>query len=191
MELNNEVKHVTDSVMIDIESMAVGPNAGLIQVGAIPFDSRTGLVKPDFFEVDVDLISALMAGGEVDGGTVRWWQDLKGPKLKRPKDVRGALHELSTWLKKYPDVKRVWAQGPSFDIAVLEGYYKRLGLPIPWKYNAARDTRTVYDLAREQGWEKPEGTEPVHTGMEDCRRQIICLMSALKWLRGERGEKVV
>lgn len=44
-----------DSVMIDLETMATGPNAGVIQVGAIPFNSRTGLVKPDLFEVDVDL----------------------------------------------------------------------------------------------------------------------------------------
>ena len=179
-----------DSVMIDLETMATGPNAGVIQVGAIPFNSRTGLAKPDLFEVDVDLHSALLLGGEVDASTVQFWRDQGGLQPKRPpKAMRSALTDLARWLGKYPDLKRVWAQGPSFDIAVLEGYYKRLGLPIPWKYNAARDTRTVYDLAREQGWEKPEGTEPVHTGMEGCRRQIICLMSALKWLRGERDEK--
>lgn len=178
-----------DSVMIDIESMGVGPNAGLIQIGAVAFDSKTGRPRDDVFEVDVDLLSALMAGGEVDDPTVRWWREQKGPKLARPKDIRSALSDLTTWLKKFPEVTRVWAQGPSFDIAVLEGYYKRLGLPIPWKYNAARDTRTVYDLAQESGWEKPRGSEPVHTGMEDCRRQIVCVTSALAFLRdpGNRG----
>lgn len=176
---------IVDSIMIDLETLATGPNAGLIQIGAIAFNSRTGQAKSEPFEVDVDLISALMAGGEVDGSTVRWWQDQGGPNLKRPKEVRAALHELSAWFKKYPDAKRVWAQGPSFDTAVLEGYFRRLGMKQPWSYNAARDTRTVYDLARERGWQKPEGTEPVHEGLEDCRRQVICLMSALRFLRGE------
>lgn len=176
----------TDSIMLDIESLGLGPNAGLIQIGAVAFDSKTGKPRSDEFEVDVDLLSALMAGGEVDDSTVRWWREQKGPKLARPKDIRGALCDLSSWIKKFPGVTRVWAQGPSFDIAVLEGYYKRLGLPIPWKYNAARDTRTVYDLAQETGWKKPAGSEPVHTGMEDCRRQIVALSSALATIR-DRG----
>ncbi|XAI94720.1 exonuclease [Pseudomonas phage vB_Pa-PAC6] len=67
-----------DSVMIDLETMATGPNAGVIQVGAIPFNSRTGLVKPDLFEVDVDLHSALLLGGEVDASTVQFWRDQGG-----------------------------------------------------------------------------------------------------------------
>ncbi len=73
-----------DSVMIDLETMATGPNAGVIQVGAIPFNSRTGLVKPDLFEVDVDLHSALLLGGEVDASTVQFWRDQGGLQPKRP-----------------------------------------------------------------------------------------------------------
>lgn len=174
-----------DSVMIDLETMATGPNAGVIQVGAIPFNSRTGLAKPDLFEVDVDLHSALLLGGEVDASTVQFWRDQGGLQPKRPpKAMRSALTDLARWLGKYPDLKRVWAQGPSFDVAILEGYYRRAGVPIPWGYSMARDTRTVYDLAKERGWSKPEGTQAVHTSLEDCRRQIICLMSALNVLRG-------
>lgn len=121
-----------DSVMIDLETMATGPNAGVIQVGAIPFNSRTGLVKPDLFEVDVDLHSALLLGGEVDASTVQFWRDQGGLQPKRPpKAMRSALTELARWLGKYPDLKRVWAQGPSFDVAILEGYYRRAGVPIP------------------------------------------------------------
>lgn len=101
-----------DSVMIDLETMATGPNAGVIQVGAIPFNSRTGLAKPDLFEVDVDLHSALMLGGEVDASTVQFWRDQGGLQPKRPpKAMRSALTDLARWLGKYPDLKRVWAQG--------------------------------------------------------------------------------
>ena len=53
-----------------------------------------------------------------------------------------------------------------------------------WGYSMPWDTRTVYDLAKERGWSKPEGTQAVHTSLEDCRRQIICLMSPLNVLLG-------
>lgn len=126
-----------DSVMIDLETMATGPNAGVIQVGAIPFNSRTGLVKPDLFEVDVDLHSALMLGGEVDASTVQFWRDRGGLQPKRPpKAMRSALTDLARWLGKYPDLKRVWAQGPSFDVAILEvtiaGRASRFPGDTPW-----------------------------------------------------------
>lgn len=182
-----------DSVMIDLETMATGPNAGVLQIGAIPFNSVTGLVKPDLFEVDVDLHSSLLLGGEVDASTVQFWRDLGGLTAKKPpKSIRSALTDLARWLGKLPDLKRVWAQGPSFDVAILEGYYRRAGVPIPWGYSMARDTRTVYDLAKERGWTKPEGTKAVHTSREDCRSQIICLMSALNALRGNpEGESKI
>ncbi|APL99095.1 putative ribonuclease T [Bordetella phage LK3] len=186
-------KEQMDSVMIDLETMATGPNAGVIQVGAMAFDSREGVVYLDMFEVDVDLQSALLLGGEVDASTVQFWRDQGGLQPKRPpKAMRSALTDLASWLGQYPDLKRVWAQGPSFDVAVLEGYYRRAGIPIPWGYSMPRDTRTVYDLAKERGWSKPEGTQAVHTSLEDCRRQIICLMSALNVLRGNpEGESKI
>lgn len=181
--MNEQMK--MDSVMIDLETMATGPNAAVIQIGAVVFNSRTGYAKSDPFEVDVDLHSALLLGGEVDASTVQFWRDQGGLQPKHPpKAMRSALTDLASWLGKYPDLKRVWAQGPSFDVAVLEGYYRRAGIPIPWGYSMPRDTRTVYDLAKERGWSKPAGTEPKHTAVEDCRRQIICLMSALNVLRG-------
>lgn len=40
--------------------------------------------------------------------------------------------------------------------------------------------------AAEQGGGKPEGTEPIHHAVEDSRRQITCLMSALAVIRSDR-----
>lgn len=182
-----------DSIMIDLETMATGPNAGVIQIGALAFNSRTGLVKPDPFHADVDLHSALMLGGEVDAATVQFWRERGGLQPKKPpKAMRSALVDFSQWVGKHKELKRVWAQGPSFDVAILEGYYRRAGVLVPWEFYMARDTRTVYDLAKERGWSKPEGTEAIHTSVEDCRRQIICLMSALNVLRpNPEGEQKI
>ncbi|APL99176.1 exonuclease [Bordetella phage MW2] len=187
-------KEQMDSVMIDLETMATGPNAALIQIGAMAFDSREGIVDLDMFEIDVDLDSAIQAGGRVTASTIGWWAEQGGVQLlsMEPVLIGEALETFAEWLGRFPKVQRVWAQGPSFDIAILEGYYERLRKPVPWAYNAARDTRTVYDLARERGWDKPEGMEPVHRGLEDCHRQLTCLMSALNVLRGNpEGESKI
>lgn len=173
-----------DSIMIDLETLATSANSAVIQVGAVAFDSVAGTMSPDAFTMDVDLFSSVRLGGEVDGPTAQWWGDRGGLELKDPRPLREVLTGLSEWLGQFKDVKRVWCQGANFDEPIMAGYYRRAGIDCPWPYYAARDTRTVYDLAKERGWSKPEGTQAVHTSLEDCRRQIICLMSALNVLRG-------
>lgn len=172
-----------DSIMIDLETLATSPNAAVIQVGAVAFDSHNGTVSPDAFERDVDLFSAVMLGGEVEARTAQWWRDRGGLELKNPRPLREVLTDLSAWLKQFKDVKRVWCQGANFDEPILSGYYKRAGIACPWPYYAARDTRTVYDLAEEFGWLKPKG-ETAHRALEDCLAQGKVLVAALKYLRG-------
>ena len=180
----NENKRAIDSIMVDLETMAFGPNAGIIQIGAVAFDSVRGEFSPDVFEVGVDLHSALLAGGEVDAEVVQWWRNRGGLKFDQPpKDIRSALVALSGWLSKFPDKQRIWAQGPSFDIANLEGYARRLGLPVLWPYNAPKDTRTIYDQAQEFGWVKLDTGEPKHQAVMDCLDQINCLCQAKKYIR--------
>ncbi len=174
-----------DSVMVDLETMATGPNAAVIQVGFVPFNSRTGEVSEDVFAADVDLHSSILMGGDVDAETIAFWRDQGGLKrgAQPSLSMMTCLRRLSKWFEKFPEVKRVWAQGPSFDVAILDGYYRRAKIPAPWAYNSARDTRTAYDLAKELGWSKPAGTEADHSSIEDCQRQIVCLMSALSTIR--------
>lgn len=181
-----------NAVMIDLETLATGPNAGVVQIAAWPFNTETGKVSVDPFAVDVSLQTCLMVGGEVDEGTVLWWREQAAGGVPFPETgvpIREALTRLSEWFERQPEETawNVWAQGPSFDVAILEGYYKRLGLKVPWGYSAARDTRTVYWLARQTGWEKPPETIAHHVATEDCRRQIICVLDALNHIRGQKS----
>lgn len=179
------VARVYDSVMLDLETMGLGPNATPIQIGAVMFNSEEGYTSPSTFKADIDLHSALLLGGEVDNETVLWWRARGGLKMNSTVSIANGLRQLAEFLGRYPEIKRVWAQGPSFDIAVLEGFYRRAKLTIPWKYNAARDTRTVYDLARQMGWEKPK-QDVEHVAVADCLAQIKTLMSALEVIRGKQ-----
>lgn len=178
-----------NAVMIDLETMATGPNAGVIQIAAWPFNTETGLASVDPFSIDVSLQTCLLDGGEADRRTIEWWREQVQAGVPFPAvgvPIREALDRLRDWFGGQPDEARwnVWAQGPSFDVAILEGYYKRTGSEPPWRYNAARDTRTIYWLARSMGWEKPPETIAHHEAAEDCRRQIIALTSALEHIRG-------
>jgi len=179
-----------DSVMIDLETMATGPNAAVIQVGAVGFNLATGEVEPDGFLMDVDLMSSLEAGGHIHQSTVDWWASLGGFKPACPVtpaalrtvlyDLRAFIGDLKWVMDKHP---RIWCQGLSFDCAILEGYAERLKIAELWPYNLGRDTRTIYDLARTFGWEKPTDCEPTHQAQEDCLVQIKALLSAWGYIQ--------
>ncbi len=147
------------------------------------FNSVNGLTDPDGMSRDIDLHSSVLLGGEVDAPTVQWWRDRGGLELKNPVPLRAALLELAAWVKNLPKLERVWSQGANFDVPILEGYYRRAGLECPWPYYAARDTRTVYDLAKERGWKKPEDSKAKHEALMDCLIQTKCLLNALRFLR--------
>lgn len=182
----NQETEGPDSVMVDIESMGVNENAALIQVGAalFNFDGRPVFAPSPMFQQNIDLMSSLQAGGIVDQSTVRWWNDRGGfpsdPK-QPPANIRIVLGRFADWLGRFPSVKEVWAQGSQFDLAVLQGYFRRLNIECPWAYHAGRDTRTVYALAKRKGWKKPAG-EPSHAALQDCLDQIVTLRSACVFL---------
>ncbi len=183
---NSLMKDEVDSAMIDLETMGVNPNAALVQVGCVLFNSRTGKLGQQY-SVDVDLESSLALGGKIDKATVEWWTAQGGwSPFAKVYHIVDVLDNLAIFLNKFPTLERFWSQGATFDIAILERYYHALRRDPPWKYNQSRDTRTVYDFARQRGWDKPEGTAPEHEAIYDCIQQITCLMSAFEYLRGDR-----
>jgi hypothetical protein len=179
-------KPLYNAAMLDIETMGTGPSAAVVQIALVGFNFETFEVQAatDVFDADVDLTSALMLGGVTDEPCVRWWRDRGGFRPKGPaRDLRSVLVLLRRWFDDRPSIERVWAQGPSFDIAVLEGYFRRAGMDCPWKYNAPRDTRTAYDLAADTGLWSKSGREPDHDALSDCRLQIDELRGAMAVLR--------
>lgn len=173
-----------DSIMIDWETMGTGPGAAVIQLGAVAFDWKTGeMDRSRGYLQDIDLTSSLMLGGYTDQATVRWWRDRGGfPRATTPKELRTVLIAFAAWCKGYPNAKRVWCRGLSFDVAIAEGYYRAAKIECPWAYNAGRDTRTIEDLAKDTGWVRPT-TDVSHQAREDCVEQIGVLYSALHHLR--------
>lgn len=170
-------------IMLDNETMGLGPNAAVVQIGAVPFNWRTGETG-EGLQIDVDLNSALMLGGETHPDTIRWWRERGGFQASGPtKQMRSALKTLADFCSRFESLKRVWAKGLAFDVAQLEGYFARAGVECPWPYNVPQEMRTVVALAKDMGYEPEPTGEPAHTALADAEAQVGQLMEALNFLR--------
>lgn len=180
-----------NSAMVDLETMGVGPNAAVVQVGCRLFDIGTGELGEGML-VDVDVASAVSLGGKVDASTTKWWLDRGGfHPVAIPVPMEQALDQLRAFLSSTSllNPPTIWSQGANFDIPILEGYYERAGQEAPWMFYMARDTRTVYDLARQVGWSKNKNRpETQHQALADCDEQIGDLVAALQAIRGGGAE---
>lgn len=201
-------------VMIDIETLGTDNNAAVVQIGAVVFEPlgggkiRNG--AGEVFSCMVDADDALDRGASVSMGTVRFWMNESQEARKRvfgPKNLSladgpvyegqafGSTAQALQWLIDWPqaalgmaweDFGGVWANGPTFDVAILEGHYARFGLDAPWHFSAPRDLRTLLKLPRVGGWpEKMDTTGFVkHHAPDDCVMQIMALQFAMDRLAG-------
>lgn len=164
--------------MVDIEGLATGPETTILTIAAQEFDPlEHGSFGRDYY-VRVDLES--QESRTIEQGTIDWWSTQ--PEVVREEafsehgriPLREALQGLHRVIWH---ARRVWAQGPTYDMNILEHAFKSLHMPLPWKYHMVRDSRTVFSL-----WPDQPIPPTTHHALEDCRRQIIMLQNTLKHL---------
>lgn len=180
-------------VMIDLETMGSGPDAAIVEIGAVFFDPRTGELG-DKFSVGVDLASSVETGGRVDAGTVMWWMrpdqaDARDAMLARRNNI---IHVALTWFSDFlklagkGGVPRVWGNGASFDCVILRGSYERAGVKVPWDWWNDRDVRTVVDMGRRLLGFDPKKDLPFdgvkHSALDDAIHQARYVSEIIKRL---------
>lgn len=178
-------------VMLDIETMALTPDALILSIGAVCFTPRhPHLVFGDTFLMVPSFMGQVLNGRRIDPDTQKWWGDPEREAAAehwmcpaQPNTLAAVLVKLSDFIR-INKPERVWANGAVFDIGILEHAYRSKGLVIPWKYNQVRDSRTIRQeipmLAERTVTETyvPVG-EPAHHPITDCKVQIKDL-----WIRG-------
>lgn len=165
--------------MVDIEGLATGPDTTILTIAAQEFNP---LVRDQFgqnFYARVTLES--QEDRKIEQGTIEWWATQ--PEIVREEAFsehgRVPLQEALQGLHRVMwHAKRIWAQGPTYDMTILEHAYKSYGMPLPWQYYSVRDSRTVLSLCPDL--QKYPAT---HHALEDCRRQIHLLWDALESLK--------
>ena len=116
--------------MVDIETLATGPNAVVITLGAIRFDpfaddraSYEGdKILMDTFYRRIDPESFTWPEAEINDGTLAWWSQQK-PEVQFEAftdDDRHPIQEVMLdfhrWCGGY---QHMWANGPAFVIVIL------------------------------------------------------------------------
>lgn len=166
-------------VMIDIEGLATGPETTILTIAAQEFDPlQRNLFGRDYY-VRVDLES--QEGRTIEQGTIDWWatQATEVREEAFSEHDRVPLQEALQGLHRVVwHARRVWAQGPTYDMNILEHAFKSLGMPLPWRYYSVRDSRTLFSLCPDL-----ERYPASHHALEDCRRQIRLLWDSLELLK--------
>jgi len=171
------------NLMIDLETFSIKPNAVITQVGVVVFDTTQILSS---ICVDLTLTEQILDGCAVDEDTVSWWRSNKEAHSilcsGEPVNYYQGLENIRKFIvEKCPKVEGVWAHGASFDLPIIENGFRNAGIDIPWKYSKHRDTRTLYQLAKDNGWQYDRG-KVSHNALDDATHQAEMTMSALKWL---------
>lgn len=179
-------------IMIDIETMGINKPC-ILTIGAIRFNrtknvdkDKTYLSLPekDIFYRRITLQSCLDVGLTVDTDTVKWWmsQDRKVLDEAMFSNVKvslsTALTDLHNWVNRGD---RVWGNGSSFDITILDEAYFRCGMNSPWSFWNVRDLRTLYDVGGIKS--KDVKKTSAHHALHDCYYQIVGFQMALKKIK--------
>lgn len=177
---------MSTAFMIDIESFDTVATMPIVEIGAVRFDTETGVVTGTF-EQAVDLDSNINLGRLPSHDTIAWW-------MRQPDDARAlfqkptaplvtALMKLSRFIDpgNDPDLD-IWANGSHFDIAALDLAYRQVGMRAPWKFWMVRDLRTLASLRGAHMAERPRPTV-AHSALADATAQAQWLVNILRCLQ--------
>lgn len=163
-------------IMIDLETLGTSSNAAVVQIGACFFNRATGEIGRSLrINVRPDV-------GVIDSDSVMFWlSQSKGAQnsiLAEPrKGSKEAFEELNKFIQ---GAKYIWSHA-TFDFVILTNTLRVLGIKPMFRYQAARDIRTLQDLA---GYPMPsKGREGVHhDALDDCKFQVAYCVAAFNAL---------
>ena len=174
---------MTIHAMIDLETFSTKHSAVITSMGAIKFSPFNDEEPYDPLYIKVEVEEQTTMGRDIDDGTMAWWakQDKVVLDEALSEDGRISIEEMTTQLNKFLiGVDKIWAQGPVFDMVILENLYTQLGKPVPWNFWQIRDSRTLFDLMPVDP--RKEIQQELHNALADCYFQAKCVQKTYKAL---------
>jgi hypothetical protein len=163
--------------MIDIEGLDTGPDAAILTIAAQSFDPfATGYHNRHYY-ARITLES--QENRRIQDDTLAWWATQPEAQAEAfAEDNRVPLDQALDDLYKLAwQHDYIWAQGPTYDVNILEHAYKSYNKTQPWQFYRIRDSRTVLSL-----WPGRPVPPTSHHALEDTRKQIDILQQTLKHL---------
>jgi hypothetical protein len=173
--------------MIDIETLATGPDAVVLSIGATAF-SLEGLAPVQFYSV-MDM--SAQNARTIDPDTVKWWMqqqrenDGAADVFDGPREpLIAALDRFTNYVQTFlTPTGGVWANGPDFDCVILRTLFDDFGLKTPWRHTQHRCFRTLKALCRSLNVEvQVEDNMHMHNALADADWQARYTIAALKGL---------
>ena len=166
---------MSTDIMLDMETLATSPDAVILTFGAVKFDPKNSEEpdRPIYFRIDVDEQTAL--GRVINEDTLVWWGKQEPAVFEEAmsEEDRVSLDHFTTELNRYVvGANKIWCQGPTFDITMLENLYRMIGKPVPWSYWQIRDSRTLGDLTSVQ---RKHTKDTAHNALGDAYVQAVAV----------------
>lgn len=166
--------------MVDLETLATTPNAAILTIGAVTFDPNSTRIYDEFYRrIEIESLDALDT--YIDDGTLEWWSKQDQVAQDEAFDPEGRepiQNVLEDFYKFCMGSSKFWSHGATFDIVILEYYFRKINKPFPWNFWDVRDTRTIFDLGLDP--EMPQANK--HNALEDAKRQAIGVQNMFKKL---------
>jgi len=137
---------MTQSLMLDIETLGQSHDAVVLSAGAVSFN-RDGITdkKEWFLEVEPQI----KLGRKIDYATLQWWNKQSDEaraifQRQNTVNITYFCHELATFFTTNCGKDgRVWGNGASFDMPIIESLIKDNKMTVPWSYWRHRCFRTI------------------------------------------------
>lgn len=185
--MSSEEKKLFKHLMIDLETLGKTSESVILSIGAVAFD-MDGTVGPEF-EI-FPIVDSQMNHRKVEWSTIQWWMKQEEPArfgivdANRHATLDQCLESLSMFCRTNLDEKfRVWSNGASFDIAMMNLAYAQAQMETPWNYHNQMDCRTMVYMSQ-ISTKKYESSGTKHDAVDDCKWQISWTVDAFKILRG-------
>jgi DNA polymerase III epsilon subunit-like protein len=171
-------------VMIDIETLGTTPGCSILSIAAVPFNTPAPL---EYFYQKVDSKTCVEMGLHIDSSTVDWWSkqpaDAYAEAFSGTTHITIALSELNAYLMTIGEV-RVWGNGASFDVPILEAAMSKCGLKPKWKYFNSLCYRTLKNLYPAIPAEK---NRMKHSALEDAKTQAEHASRIMQFIQNRKG----
>ena len=169
--------------MIDLETLATTPDSVVLTIGGVKFDPNINSPSHSHFYYRFDVNEQIDRERSIDPSTLDWWatQDAAVMEEALGDHNRIPVLEVLTALNKWcVGVDAIWAQGPVFDIAILENMFRQYEHHIPWPFWKIRDSRTLFGIMPKDP--RKEITFEAHNALEDCKVQAQCVQKSIQHL---------
>lgn len=123
-------------LMIDLETHALTADSVILSIGAVKFNERTICDQAFYRNISIESQPDRYSDPE----TVAWWktqpEEARATLAQDQCSIADAVLALSNFYTREEwENTKVWSNGASFDIPILNHAFAKLGMmPVPWRF---------------------------------------------------------